>query len=224
VAEGVTLTTVGFGLGNYRGNALEQLADKGNGQALYVDGEEAIEKNFRKGLTSTLEVIAKDVKVQVTFDPKVVTSYRLVGYENRDIADEDFKNDKVDAGELGSGHTVTALYEVTLSGATGALGNVAVRGQLPDSKEVFEVSEEIPRASVARPLAEGSVDLRFASAVALGAELLRGNRAKGWGLEEIISLAQGATDQKAQRIEFVSMMQAARSWNIPERVASQNAY
>ena len=224
VAEGVTLTTVGFGLGNYRGNALEQLADKGNGQALYVDGDLAIEKNFRKGLTSTLEVIAKDVKVQVTFDPKVVTSYRLVGYENRDIADEDFKNDKVDAGELGSGHTVTALYEVTLTGTAGALGSVAVRGQLPDSKEVFEVSEEISRASVSQALKESSSDLRFASAVALGAEFMRGNQVKGWGLEEIISLAQGALEGKAQRIEFVSMMYVARSWNIPARVASQNAY
>ena len=94
VEEGVTLTTVGFGLGNYQGDALEQLADKGNGQALYVDSEQAIDKAFRQQLTGTLEVIAKDVKVQVTFDPKVVSSYRLLGYENRAIADADFRNDQ----------------------------------------------------------------------------------------------------------------------------------
>lgn len=224
VAEGVTLTTVGFGLGNYRGNELERLADKGNGQALYVDGEEAIDRSFRKGLLGTLELIAKDVKVQVTFDPKVVSSYRLVGYENRDIADDDFKNDKVDAGELGSGHAVTALYEVTLTSAGGPLGSVAVRGQLPDSNEVFEVTEEISRASVSQALSESSGELRFASAVALGAELLRGNAVKGWGLEEIIELARGASADKVDRLEFVSMMQMARGMTPSKTVARVNSY
>lgn len=224
VAEGVTLTTVGFGIGNYQGSALEQLADKGNGQAIYVDSEAAIQKSFRKELIGTLEVIAKDVKVQVSFDPKVVTSYRLVGYENRAIADEDFRNDKVDAGELGSGHSVTALYEVTLSSASGALGSVAVRGQLPDSKEVFEVTEQISRAAVSHSLAESSGDLRFATSVALGAEFLRGNQAKGWGLEEIIELARGASEERAQRMEFVEMMQAARSSRVVARVETYEGY
>lgn len=209
VEEGVTLTTVGFGMGNYQGGALEQLADKGNGQALYVDSEQAIDKAFRKQLTGTLEVIAKDVKVQVTFDPKVVSSYRLVGYENRAVADADFKNDKVDAGELGSGHTVTALYEVTLTSASGPLGSVAVRGQLPDSKEVFEVNEPIVRAAVSRSFGEGSCDVRFASAVALGADTLRGNAIGSWSLSAIAELAEGAANGKQERLEFVQMMRRA---------------
>jgi Ca-activated chloride channel homolog len=210
VAEGVTLTTVGFGIGNYKGSALEQLADKGNGQALYVDSEKAIERSFRQGLTGTLEVIAKDVKVQVAFDPKVVSSYRLLGYENRAVADEDFRNDKVDAGELGSGHAVTALYEVTLTSARGPLGTVAVRGQLPDSNEVFEVSESISRESVTHALSEGSSDLRFASAVALGADVLRGNSVSGWTLDEIADLAQDSAGGNEQRREFVEMLRSAR--------------
>ena len=211
VDEGVTLTTVGFGLGNYKDNALEQLADKGNGQALYVDSEKAIDRAFRQGLTGTLEVIAKDVKVQVTFDPKVVSTYRLIGYENRAVADDDFKNDKVDAGELGSGHTVTALYEVTLTAASGALGSVAVRGQLPDSNEVFEVNAPITRAAVAHALAETGSDLRFATAVALGADTLRGNAVGTWSLSAIASLAEGAAHGKPERLEFVSMLRKADS-------------
>ncbi len=211
VEEGVTLTTVGFGVGNYRGGDLEQLADKGNGQALYVDSEKAIQRAFRDQLIGTLELIAKDVKVQVTFDPKVVSSYRLVGYENRAVADDDFRNDKIDAGELGSGHSVTALYEVTLTSANGPLGSVAVRGQLPDSTEVFEVSEPISRRSVAHALEECGADLRFASAVALGADLLRGTKWAGWSLSSVADLANGAAEGNAERLEFVALMHKAEA-------------
>ena len=209
VEEGVTLTTVGFGMGNYQGGALEALADKGNGQAIYVDSEQAIDKSFRKQLTGTLEVIAKDVKVQVAFDPKVVSSYRLIGYENRALADADFRNDQVDAGELGSGHTVTALYELTLTSTGGALGHVAVRGQLPDSTEVFEVNQPIVRAAVSRAFSEGSSDLRFASAVALGADTLRGNLNGSWSLSAIAALAEDAANGKPERMDFVRMMRRA---------------
>ena len=211
VAEGVTLTTVGFGLGNYKGGALEQLADKGNGQALYVDSEKAIDRAFRQQLTGTLEVVAKDVKVQVTFDPKVVSSYRLLGYENRAVADEDFRNDKVDAGELGSGHAVTALYEVTLTNRTGPLGSIAVRGLLPDSNEAFEVSEPISRQSVDRSLNDSPADLRFATAVALGADTLRGNSIGSWSLSAIADLAESAVAGKPDRAEFVQILRRAES-------------
>ena len=214
VEEGVTLTTVGFGVGNYRGGDLEQLADKGNGQALYVDSEKAIQRAFREQLMGTLEVIAKDVKVQVTFDPRVVSSYRLLGYENRAVADDDFRNDKIDAGELGSGHTVTALYEVTLTSASGPLGSVAVRGQLPDSTEVFEVSEPISRAAVAHALEECGDDLRFASAVALGADLLRGTRLGDWSLSAVSDLAQGAAGENPERLEFVKMLRKAEGLRV----------
>lgn len=209
VDEGVTLTTVGFGMGNYRAHALEQLADKGNGQALYVDSEKAIDRVFRAQLTGTLEVIAKDVKVQVQFDPAVVTDYRLIGYENRAIADEDFRNDRVDAGELGAGHAVTALYEVTLRSTGGKLGQVAVRGKLAEGTEVFEVSAPISREAVSHALRETNEDLRFAAAVALGADTLRGNPVGTWSLSSIAELADGATGGREERVEFVRLLRRA---------------
>ncbi|MFZ5439295.1 MAG: vWA domain-containing protein [Myxococcota bacterium] len=219
VEEGVTLTTVGFGLGNYRGNALERLADKGNGQALYVDGEAAIERVFHRQLTGTLEVIAKDAKVQVTFDPKVVSSYRLLGYENRAVADEDFRNDAVDGGELGAGHAVTALYEVTLTSQAGALGTVAVRGLVPGTGQAFEVEQPISRAAVAHALPELGADFRFAAAVALGADTLRGNELGAWPLGAIAELAEGAADERPERLEFVALLRRAAELRAGQGVA-----
>lgn len=208
VKDGVTLTTVGFGMGDYRADALEQLADKGNGQALYVDGEAAIERIFGEKLAGTLEVIAKDVKVQVAFDPSVVSTYRLIGYENRDVADADFRRDDVDAGELGAGHQVTALYEVSLTSKNAPLGTVFVRGQLPDSNEVFETSEVMERSAVSRSLREASSDLRFATAVVLGADVMRGN-AGAWSFETVAELAEGASNGRDARREFAALMRAA---------------
>jgi Ca-activated chloride channel homolog len=223
VEEGVTLTTVGFGLGNYQYAALEKLADSGNGQALYVDGERAIDRVFRKNLTGTLEVIGKDVKVQVEFDPAVVKTYRLVGYENRAIADQDFRNDKVDAGELGAGHQVTALYEVSLANVNAPLGAVRVRGEEPRTKEVFELSEGISRAAVSQQLRETTADMRFATAVALGADVLRGNEVSGWNLTAIADLAQDASEAKADRLEFVRVLRTAATLDGSRRVAAWNA-
>ena len=108
----ITLSTVGVGMGNYNDVLLEQLADKGNGNYAYVDTLEQAHRVFVENLTGMLQVIAKDAKVQVDFNPAVVSRYRLIGYENRDVADQDFRNDTVDAGEVGAGHNVTALYEV----------------------------------------------------------------------------------------------------------------
>ena len=206
VEDGVTMTTVGFGMGNYRGHALEQLADKGNGQALYIANEKDIQKVFKAQLTSTLEVVGKDVKVQVAFDPKVVSSYRLIGYENRAIADEDFTNDRVDAGEMGSGHTVTAMYEVSLTSVRGALGTVSVRGKSPDSGQVWEVSQPVQRKAVEHALNEQGSDFRFAAAVALGADTARGNTVGSWSLSAIARLAEDAADGRDERLEFVRFL------------------
>ncbi|MCB0048392.1 MAG: DUF3520 domain-containing protein, partial [Caldilinea sp.] len=112
--EGITLTTVGLGMGNYNDTLMEQLADDGDGFYAYVDSMKEAERLFVDELTSTLLTIAKDAKIQVEFNPEVVERYRLVGYENRDVADDDFRNDEVDAGEIGAGHSVTALYEIEL--------------------------------------------------------------------------------------------------------------
>ncbi len=115
--SGIGLTALGYGMGNYNDAMLEQLADAGNGNHAYIDTLSEAQRVLVKQLTSTLQTIASDVKIQVEFNPAVVAEYRLVGYENRMLAREDFNNDKVDAGEIGAGHTVTALYEVTLVGS-----------------------------------------------------------------------------------------------------------
>ena len=112
--RGVTLSTIGFGQGNYQDTLMEQLANKGDGNNYYVDSQKESDRIFQDKLTGTMITVARDTKIQVEFNPDAVESYRLIGYENRDIADKDFRNDRVDAGEVGSGHSVTALYEVVL--------------------------------------------------------------------------------------------------------------
>ena len=114
---GISLTTLGFGSGNYNDHLMEQLADAGNGNYAYIDTLNEAQKVLVDEMSSTLNTIAKDVKIQVEFNPAVVSEYRLIGYENRALNREDFNNDKIDAGEIGAGHTVTALYEVTLAGS-----------------------------------------------------------------------------------------------------------
>jgi Ca-activated chloride channel family protein len=113
--EGITLSTIGFGMGNYKDTMMEQLADQGDGNYAYIDSIDEARRVFGEDLEATLRVIARDVKIQVEFNPEAVIAYRLIGYENRDIADRDFRNDAVDAGEIGAGHTVTALYDVVLA-------------------------------------------------------------------------------------------------------------
>jgi len=115
--SGIALTTLGFGTGNYNDRLMEQLADKGNGNYYYIDNFNEAKKVLVEELASTLQIIAKDVKIQIEFNPKYVASYRLIGYENRMLKKEDFDNDVIDAGEIGAGHTVTAIYEITLAGS-----------------------------------------------------------------------------------------------------------
>src|SRR5688500_4192831 len=113
--RGIQLTTIGFGMGNYNDVLMEQLADRGDGNHYYVDGIDEAPRGHLENLTGTLQTIARDAKVQVEFDSTRVLRYRLLGFENRDVADHDFRNDRVDAGEIGAGHEVTALYEVKLA-------------------------------------------------------------------------------------------------------------
>jgi len=227
VSEGVTLTTVGFGMGNYRASMLEQLADSGNGHALYVDSEKEAQRVFGAEVAGTLEYIAKDVKVQVSFNPEVVKSYRLIGYENRAVKDEDFRNDAVDGGELGSGHSVTALYEVELTGAGGDLGRVFVRGQHVDSSKPFEVSTALERKVLAETLGDASADLRFATAVTLAADVLRGNPVAEYPLSRIAQLAEESAAGRPERLEFarlVSKAHALRAQGVAYRTAAYNPY
>ncbi|MGH7860189.1 MAG: YfbK domain-containing protein, partial [Candidatus Binatia bacterium] len=137
--RGIELTTVGFGMGNYNDALMEQLADRGDGAYHYVDSLEEARRIFVDELTGTLQTVAKDAKVQVEFDPRVVDRWRLLGYENRDVADRDFRNDRVDAGEIGAGHSVTAFYEVELKdGGKGPLATVRLRAKRPRGVEAAE--------------------------------------------------------------------------------------
>src|SRR5690606_28042789 len=131
VKRGITMTAIGVGMGNYNDVLMEQLADKGNGNYFYVDKLDEARRVFVDRLTGTLQTIAKDVKIQIDFDKRAVSRYRLIGYENRGLSAEEFDNDAVDAGEIGAGHAVTAIYEVKRWPGSDALGNVRIRSKEP---------------------------------------------------------------------------------------------
>lgn len=173
--RGITLSSIGFGMGNYNDIMLEKLGNRGNGYYAYVGNLPEAKRIFVDNLTGNLQVIARDVKIQVDFDPKVVRSYRLLGYENRDVADEDFRNDAVDGGEIGSGHEVTALYEIKFhEGAERSdIGKVFVRFKDPDNGEVTEVNRSIGRNVFNSEFASSSREFRMAACAAEFAEMLR---------------------------------------------------
>ena len=174
VEEGITLTTVGFGMGNYNDVLMEQLANKGNGSYAYVDTLNEAKRIFVENLTGTLQLIAKDAKVQVEFNPQVVSRFRLLGYENRRLDHEDFRDDDADGGEIGSGHSVTTLYEIKLhEGATGQLATVFIRHEDPDTHRVSETSEEIFTTELKGTFEEASPEFQLAATVAEFAEILR---------------------------------------------------
>jgi Ca-activated chloride channel family protein len=233
-AGGVALTTLGFGTGNYNDQLLERLADAGNGNYAYVDTLAEARKVLVTELSSTLFTIAKDVKIQVEFNPATVLEYRLIGYENRMLAREDFNNDKVDAGDIGAGHRVTALYEVIPVGQTGRLDPLRYAQQLPAAAQARASSElanvklryKKPESDTSElleyPIAKGSVmaadklsaDFRFAASVAAFGQLLRGGKYVGnFGYDDVARLARGALDEDPEgyRREFLSLVQLAGS-------------
>jgi Ca-activated chloride channel homolog len=215
VKAGVTLSTIGFGMGNYRADLMEQLGNRGNGNNYYVDSVDAAQKLFSVDLVSVLEVAAKDAKLQVEFDPNIVARYRLLGYENRDIKDTDFRKDSVDAGEIGAGHQVTAMYEVQLTDGAkvqGApLGLVRIRAKQPDGHEASENTFKMTSAPVAS-FDQASDDLKFAFAVASFADMLRGAEdAQNWSLDHAISVARSTAKGDKDRLELVELMTKART-------------
>ncbi|PKN93224.1 MAG: VWA domain-containing protein [Chloroflexi bacterium HGW-Chloroflexi-6] len=172
--EGITLTSIGFGMDNYNDVLMEQLADNGDGFYAYVDDIKEAERLFVDDLTSTLQVIAMNAKVQVEFNPEVVARYRLVGYENRDVADEDFRENDVDAGEIGAGHSVTALYEIKLyPEAEGRIATVFLRWQDPDTGEVVELSSDFNANEMERDFEDADPYFQWTVIVAEYAEVLR---------------------------------------------------
>jgi Ca-activated chloride channel family protein len=231
--EGTFLTVLGFGTGNLKDTKMEQMADKGNGHYAYIDNFREAHKVFVREFGGTLFTVAKDVKIQVEFNPAKVQAYRLLGYENRLLAKEDFADDKKDAGEIGAGHAVTALYEVVPQGAppvalTGdslAYQQVTLRPSASRSPELLTVrlrykdpqgarSRLLSTPVLDREAARPSEDQRFASAVAAFALLLRNSEYKGGASYDLVlALARDARgeDMEGYRGEFISMVERARA-------------
>lgn len=198
--RGIELTTLGFGMGNYNDVLLEQLADKGDGRYAYIDDLKEARRVFVEELTGTLQTIAKDAKVQVDFNPAAVSRWRLLGYENRDIADEKFRDDTVDAGEIGAGHSVTALYEVKLKpGASGRIATLHLRFRAADTGEIRETTQELRVADLAPTWERATPGLRLAAVVAELAEVLRGSYwAKDVDLGDLVRRARQVSSELAE--------------------------
>jgi Ca-activated chloride channel family protein len=223
VSEGVTISTIGFGVGNYKDAMMEEIADRGNGNYYYVDTERMAERVFGRDLTKMLQHVAKDVKVQVDFDPSNVIEFRLVGYGNRALADRDFRNDKVDAGEIGAGHQVTALYELKLkAGAHGTLATVRTRAKRPHGTDASEISMRVPFALIDRAFESSPEDFRFATAVMGGAELLRQSAyADGWTYARVAAIvADAVLGRDPDRAEFLRLIKVADALAARTRVLS----
>jgi Ca-activated chloride channel family protein len=199
--KGIELTTLGFGMGNYNDVLMEQLADKGDGRYAYLDTLDEARRVLVEELEGTLETIAKDAKVQVVFNPDVVDRWRLLGYENRDIADEKFRDDTVDAGEIGAGHSVTALYEVRLKpGATAdkPVANLHLRWRSEQTGRVREEEKMLRVLHLASSWERATPGLRLASVAAEFAEILRGSYwAHGSSLQDLFQRAQRLSGELA---------------------------
>jgi Ca-activated chloride channel family protein len=224
--SGITLTTLGFGTGNYNEALMEQVADHGNGNYAYIDSALEADKVLGDEMASTLFTIAKDVKIQIEFNPAQVSQYRLIGYENRALREEDFDNDKVDAGDIGAGHEVTALYEIVPAGSpgwiaarryeakyergdsrSGELAYVKLRYKLPDGQTSRLIERTVP-ASLLREAAPPRGDMAFAVAVAAYGQKLRGDTLLAdYGYPQIASLA--GNQGNFWRQEFVRLASLA---------------
>ncbi len=234
---GVALSTLGFGRGNLNDSLMEQLADHGNGSYAYIDTLLEAHKVLVEQMGGTLLTLAKDVKIQVEFNPARVAEYRLVGYENRMLRREDFNNDRVDAGEIGAGHSIVALYELTPVGSPGGLIDplryataeasatavtghgdeyafVRLRYKAPGADESALLSQPVTAAMRTTALADSSDDLRFSAAVAAFAQQLRGADYFGdFGYADILALARGSrgADDHGYRADFIRLVGLAQS-------------
>ena len=232
--SGVFLTCLGYGMGNYKDSKMETLSDKGNGNYAYIDNIQEANRFLGKEFKGSMFAIAKDVKIQIEFNPKHVKSYRLIGYENRKLRDEDFVNDAIDAGELGSGHTVTALYEIIHVGVESEfykeeiplkysqnntpstsfndeLATIKFRFKKPDGEKSIEMIEVIENKSIA--LDETSSDFKFCTAVAWFGLTLRDSKyISNKDLNAIKALAKKgiSNDDEGYKAEFIRLVETAQ--------------
>ena len=233
--SGVFLSVLGFGMGNLNDRLMQALAQNGNGVAAYIDTLSEARKVLVDEATSTLFPIAKDVKIQVEFNPVRVSEYRLIGYESRMLAREDFQNDRVDAGEIGSGHRVTAIYEITPVGsggervpplrygrekkpqpgaASGEYAFVKIRYKLPESDTSTLISQAVTSANEHERIEQAPLDVRFATAVAGFGQLMRGSPyTEKFDYDQVIELARAARgeDRFGYRSEFLQLVRLAQS-------------
>ncbi len=226
--SGIGLTVLGFGMGNYNDYMLEAISNSGDGNAAYIDTLQEAQKVLVNDINATLHTIAKDTKIQVEFNPDIVASYRLIGYENRILNREDFTNDRVDAGDVGAGHTVTALYEITLNQPTryqhqhqemslpynNELGYLKLRYKRPDQDSSIEMVHVINQSAVKRDIAATSDNFRFSAAVAGFGQLLRRSPNIGdYSFDEVLNLARGSRgeDKFGYRSEFINLVGLAQS-------------
>jgi len=235
---GISLTTLGFGGGNFNDRLMEQLADKGNGNYAYIDSLNEAQKVLVNEMSSTLQTVAKDVKIQLEFNPALVTEYRLIGYENRALRREDFNNDKIDAGEIGAGHTVTALYEIALVDANGnsqgaymdelrygkkatvgdqfanELALLRLRYKKPADDHSQLIETPVTKSQFITDIAQTSSRYRFAASVAAFGQILRGGQyTQQFALDDVIELARHSrgNDPWGYRSEFLNMVNLAKS-------------
>ncbi|HEU4517592.1 MAG TPA: VWA domain-containing protein [Steroidobacteraceae bacterium] len=240
---GVALTTLGFGAGNYNDHLMEQLADAGNGNHAYIDSLTEAQRVLVSQRDATLHTIARDVKIQVEFNPGRVSEYRLIGYENRMLAREDFTNDQVDAGEIGAGHSVTALYEIALKGeggerveplrygqdATAASGEdelafVKLRYKRPaDGMQASSrlIAQPVRAAAIRANAGAASGQFRLAAAVAAYGQLLRGGQyTEAFDYEDVIRLASTAGSSDPEAARFVELVKLAEGLSTQAAQAS----
>ncbi len=235
--SGVFLSVLGFGMGNYNDHLMQTLAQNGNGVAAYIDTLSEARKVLADEAGGALLPIAKDVKIQVEFNPAQISEYRLIGYETRALKREDFNNDIVDAGEIGSGHTVTAIYELTPKGSPAELVNdlryaeaeaqpvtdtdasdeyafVKIRYKLPDENTSRLISRTVDALDEADSLDAADQETRFAASVAAFAQMLRGSSRLGeYGYDDLIKLASSSKgkDEFGYRSEFINLVRLAKS-------------
>ncbi|MGM8361357.1 YfbK domain-containing protein [Flavobacterium sp. ARAG 55.4] len=229
--SGIYLTCLGYGMGNYKDSKMEILANKGNGNYAYIDNIQEANRFLGKEYKGSMFAIAKDVKIQIEFNPKHVQAYRLIGYENRKLRPEDFKNDAIDAGELGSGHTVTALYEIIPTGIesdyttadlkytksnktdnySNELATIKFRYKKPDGDKSIEMVKVIENKSV--PLKNASDDFKFSAAVAwFGLKLRDSDLVPNKSTDEIKKLAKEglSNDEDGYKSEFIRLTETVK--------------
>lgn len=227
--SGVALSILGVGMGNYNDAMLEEISNAGDGNAAYIDTLQEAQKVLVHDINATLQTIAQDTKIQVEFNPAQVASYRLIGYENRLLNRDDFMNDRVDAGDVGAGHTVTALYEITLNqplryanrieteqANRDELAMVKIRYKHPNESRSEEIAQPIYRGTIQRQLSETSDDFRFSAAVAaFGQQLRNSDRVGNYSYDETLILAQQSRgeDKFGYRSEFLQLVRLAKSLN-----------